>query len=91
MFLFFILDQVEELLNVTKQRDMSGFYRHLYRQTMGEEKGQSEVKEPQTEPIVDNVEKEVEDETSREIDAKFTSKKIKPRGYRKTQVNKFIL
>merc|ERR1712241_468911 len=34
------IQAMEELLDVTKQKDMSGFYRHLYRQTMGEEKGQ---------------------------------------------------
>lgn len=44
-FSLWITDQIEEILNVTKQRDMSGFYRHLYRQTMGEEKGQQEGNE----------------------------------------------
>ena len=34
---------MEDMLTVTKQKDMSGFYRHIYRQTMGEEKGQKEV------------------------------------------------
>nr|ACO11327.1 Coiled-coil domain-containing protein 55 [Caligus rogercresseyi] len=33
-------DALDDLTEVTKQKDMSGFYRHLYRQTMGEEKGQ---------------------------------------------------
>jgi len=34
--------QMEAVLDVTKQNNMDGFYRHLYRQTMGEEKGQME-------------------------------------------------
>merc|ERR1712018_766348 len=40
-------DAIENMLDVTKQKDMSGFYRHIYRQTMGEEKGQikTEVKD----------------------------------------------
>ena len=33
-------EEIEKILDVRKQKDMSGFYRHLYRQTMGEEKGQ---------------------------------------------------
>lgn len=33
-------DAIENMLDVTKQKDMSGFYRHILRQTMGEEKGQ---------------------------------------------------
>merc|ERR1711915_169935 len=36
--------QMEAVLDVTKQNNMDGFYRHLYRQTMGEEKGQMENK-----------------------------------------------
>jgi coiled-coil domain-containing protein 55 len=38
-------ERMEAVLDVTKQKDMSGFYRHIYRQTMGEEKGQKDVKE----------------------------------------------
>ena len=38
-------EAIENMLDVTKQKDMSGFYRHLYRQKMGEEKGQNEPKE----------------------------------------------
>merc|ERR1711909_119011 len=36
--------RIEAALDVTKQNNMDGFYRHLYRQTMGEEKGQVESK-----------------------------------------------
>merc|ERR1712059_241123 len=38
------IDSIESALDVTKQRNMDGFYRHLYRQTMGEEKRQVEDK-----------------------------------------------
>jgi len=41
--------QIEAVLDVTKQNNMDGFYRHLYRQTMGEEKGQIEVKQKEKE------------------------------------------
>ena len=54
-------DAIEEVLTVTKQKDMSGFYRHLYRQTMGEEKGQKEVPVVKVEPVsVDAAKTEVE-------------------------------
>merc|ERR1712083_493641 len=36
--------RIEAALDVPKQNNMDGFYRHLYRQTMGEEKGQEEKK-----------------------------------------------
>ena len=36
--------RMEAALDVTKQNNMDGFYRHLYRQTMGEEKDQIEAK-----------------------------------------------
>lgn len=42
--------QIESALDVTKQNNMDGFYRHLYRQTMGEEKGQIESKVKKEEP-----------------------------------------
>eukprot|EP00092_Neocalanus_flemingeri_P013377 GFUD01014421.1.p1 GENE.GFUD01014421.1~~GFUD01014421.1.p1 ORF type:complete len:402 (+),score=170.86 GFUD01014421.1:52-1257(+) len=42
--------QIENVLDVTKQNNMDGFYRHLYRQTMGEEKGQIESKVKKEEP-----------------------------------------
>ena len=38
-------DRIEKALDVKGQKDMSGFYRHLYRQTMGEEKGQNTTEE----------------------------------------------
>merc|ERR1712107_63950 len=41
--------RIEAALDVTKQNNMDGFYRHLYRQTMGEEKGQKEEKPELTE------------------------------------------
>merc|ERR1719219_772247 len=36
--------RIEAALDVTKQNNLDGFYRHLYSQTMGEEKGQVESK-----------------------------------------------
>ena len=62
-------DAMEDVLSVTKQKDMSGFYRHLYRQTMGEEKGQkAEVQAPEvkTEPEVE-AEPEFKTEPGKEI------------------------
>ena len=73
-------EAIEKMLDVTKQKDMSGFYRHLYRQTMGEEKGQSTAKD--TVPKVgDDEEKSTVEENS---DVKMT-KKTKPsqRSYRR--------
>merc|ERR1712241_1216518 len=36
--------RIEAALDVTKQNNLDGFYRHLYRQTMGEEKEQVEAR-----------------------------------------------
>jgi len=44
------MERIESALDVTKQNNMDGFYRHLYRQTMGEEKGQIEDKVKKEEP-----------------------------------------
>ena len=75
-------DAIENALDVTKQKDMSGFYRHLYRQTMGEEKGQKEeVKtEIKEEPLEDLEEQKDIEETDVQL-----SKKTKPsqRSYRR--------
>ncbi|ODM95042.1 Nuclear speckle splicing regulatory protein 1 [Orchesella cincta] len=38
-------DAIDDMAEVTKQKDLSGFYRHLYRQTMHEEKTGKEVKD----------------------------------------------
>ena len=45
------MDRIEKALDVKGQKDMSGFYRHLYRQTMGEEKGQ---KSPGADEVLHN-------------------------------------
>jgi len=65
---------MEDILDVTKQKDMSGFYRHLYRQTMGEEKGQKST----------DVEKEASEEKVEEKADKIKTQKNKPsqRSYR---------
>merc|ERR1711936_1066973 len=58
--------QIEAVLDVRKQNNMDGFYRHLYRQTMGEEKEQVEARKK---------EEETEDEKAARI--KEEIKKIK--------------
>merc|ERR1719266_157925 len=64
---------MEEMLDVTKQKDMSGFYRHLFRQIMGEEKGQETKPEEK-----DEMEETIEDE-----DVKIAQKtKPSQRSYR---------
>jgi len=58
-------EALENMLDVTKQKDMSGFYRHLFRQTMGEEKGQikTEVKdEPEPPEEYDDDKKDIEED-----------------------------
>merc|ERR1712198_285014 len=42
--------RIEAALDVTKQNNLDGFYRHLYGQTMGEEKEQVEAKKKQEKP-----------------------------------------
>jgi len=75
---------MEEILDVTKQKDMSGFYRHLYRQTMGEEKGQK-VKPEIKEEIKTEIKEEIE-ETERSVEDKsvrmIQKTKPKERSYR---------
>jgi len=61
--------RIESALDVTKQNNMDGFYRHLYRQTMGEEKGQMEDKVKKEEPE--------ESEESKAARVKEEIKKIK--------------
>merc|ERR1712227_891677 len=41
--------RIEAALDVTKQNNLDGFYRHLYRQTMGEEKEQVESRKTEEE------------------------------------------
>merc|ERR1712142_142358 len=80
--------RIEAALDVTKQNNMDGFYRHLYRQTMGEEKGQieSKVKKEETEESEEaktaRVKEEIkkikidEDEVEPVNEPNFTIKKI---------------
>lgn len=80
--------RIEAALDVTKQNNMDGFYRHLYRQTMGEEKGQIESKvkkeeiEESEEAKTARVKEEIkkikidEDEVEPENEPNFTIKKI---------------
>ena len=76
-------EAIEELLDVRKQKDMSGFYRHLYRQTMGEEKGQKEeIKSEVKTELPSDEEKEKKDIEENDV---RLSKKTKPcqRSYRR--------
>ena len=74
-------DAIEKMLDVTKQKDMSGFYRHLYRQTMGEEKGQSSASSKEI--VLDDKDEE-NTSTNDNTELKMT-KKSKPsqRSYRR--------
>jgi len=72
-------EAMEQMLDVTKQKDMSGFYRHLFRQTMGEEKGQkikTEIKEEITE-----IKEEIEESEENIVEDKSVkmAKKTKPK------------
>jgi coiled-coil domain-containing protein 55 len=75
------------MLTVTKQKDMSGFYRHLYRQTMGEEKGQKEVAVKPEPEIKQEPEEAVPEKSAAENfeDDKKKLDKVKARSYRKVQ------
>ena len=88
--------QIEAALDVRKQNNMDGFYRHLYRQTMGEEKEQVEArkKEEETEEekaarIKEEIKKIKidEEETPKEEEAATTTiKKIeKKKVFRKKE------
>jgi len=89
--------RIEAALDVTKQNNMDGFYRHLYRQTMGEEKGQVESKvesEESEEAKAARVKEEikkikiVEDqvEDNHQSEPNFTIKKIdKKKEFRKKE------
>ena len=97
MFVFFDLqDMIEDMLTVTKQKDMSGFYRHLYRQTMGEEKGQKaeavaaiKTEQPEIKTEVEEGETQDDDDDDDKIAAPVTEEedkkkleKVKARSYR---------
>jgi len=76
-------DAVESALDVRKQGDMSGFYRHIYRQTMGEEKVREEPvenEEVKEEPVENE---EVKEEPVESEEKELSVKKIKKREYRK--------
>merc|ERR1739842_270739 len=60
--------RIEAALDVTKQNNMDGFYRHLYRQTMGEEKGQEESEEAKAARVKEEIKKIKIDEDKVEDD-----------------------
>merc|ERR1712058_39029 len=61
--------RIEAALDVTKQNNLDGFYRHLYRQTMGEEKEQVEARK--------KLEKQEETEEQKAARIKEELKKVK--------------
>lgn len=75
-------DAVESALDVRKQGDMSGFYRHIYRQTMGEEKGQGEEKVKE-EPVEVKEEPVESDDEKKEKELSVKKINNKKREYRK--------
>ena len=93
--------RIEAALDVTKQNNLDGFYRHLYRQTMGEEKEQVEARKKEEKPEeteeerAARVKEEIkkikikEDETEDDVPQEATTaiKKIdKNKGFRKKEV-----
>ena len=72
-------ERIEAMLDVTKQRDMSGFYRHIYRQTMGEEKGQKE-EDVKKEPRSDD------EDNKDEVRTEIKKLEKKERNFRKRDV-----
>ena len=88
--------QIEAALDVRKQNNMDGFYRHLYRQTMGEEKEQVEARKKKEETeeekaakIKEEIKKiKITEEPSLESEEKATTtiKKIeKKKAFRKKE------
>jgi len=59
-------ERMEAALDVTKQKDLSGFYRHIYRQTHGEEK--SEIEDQIKKETEDQIKKETEDLIKKEVE-----------------------
>ncbi|CAG4978930.1 unnamed protein product [Parnassius apollo] len=68
-------EYLESIGDVTKQKDLGGFYRHLYEQKLGKDKG-DEVKE-------DNGGKEIIEKTNLNISDTNKSQTVKTRNYRK--------
>ena len=75
-------ERIEAMLDVTKQRDMSGFYRHIYRQTMGEEKGQKE----EGEEGVKNEPQSDDEDNKEEVRTEIKKLEKKERNFRKRDV-----
>ncbi|KAG8222105.1 hypothetical protein J437_LFUL000869 [Ladona fulva] len=90
-------DRIEELTDVAKQKDLSGFYRHLYQQKVcdGEDSTHTvKIKEEKDEekiPLLENVSEDVEEkpplaETYEESSQRATSKP-EERRYRKRKMS----
>jgi len=70
-------NRIEAALDVTRQKDLSGFYRHLYRQTHGEEKSELDDKIRKDEE--QKIKQEVEDQIKKEKMDKEESEEDKAR------------
>merc|ERR1712029_1103795 len=71
--------RIEAALDVTKQNNLDGFYRHLYRQTMGEEKEQVEARKKQEKL------EETDEQKAARVKEELRKVKIKD-GFRKKEV-----
>jgi len=75
--------RIEAALDVTRQNDLSGFYRHLYRQTHGEERSEfddnlkKEEEDKIKKEVEDQIKKEKEEEESLELKAQKVKEQMK--------------
>lgn len=77
-------DYLEAIGDVTKQKDLDGFYRHLYEQKMGTSK---EVKKPVLEPEITNAGGNVEEEGSVAYKPIKSGKLPQQRAYRRRRAS----
>merc|ERR1711933_392786 len=82
------IEAMENALDVTKQDNMGGFYRHLYRQTFGEEKGQKapikveETEEQKAARVKEELKKlKVEEEVEGGEDVKVKRKELRKKEF----------
>ncbi|XP_046385674.1 nuclear speckle splicing regulatory protein 1-like [Ischnura elegans] len=89
-------DKIEELTDVVKQKDLGGFYRHLFQQTVGDNEGKKEEVKIKEEKDDENCNNEEKNEKNEEDDiygdlpepsGLKTSVKVEERSYRKRKVS----
>ncbi|XP_071452306.1 nuclear speckle splicing regulatory protein 1-like [Hetaerina americana] len=88
-------DKIEEITDVAKQKDLGGFYRHLFRQTVGDEEKapkvikEEEEKNNQIRPNEEDCESEEKEllAKSQEASGLKSSGKSEERSYRKRKVS----